>query len=89
MSAGEVMAGIVGCRQAHYDIWGNSVNMASRMDTTGVPNEIQVTENVAEILGEHGISCRYRGLTFVKGRGEIPTYFVNISSDREFIPPNT
>lgn len=86
MSAGEVMAGIVGCRQAHYDIWGNSVNMASRMDTTGIPNEIQVTENVADILSKHGISCRHRGLTFVKGRGEIPTYFVNISEDREFQP---
>ncbi|KAH8412256.1 hypothetical protein KR009_000902 [Drosophila setifemur] len=85
LSSGEVMAGIVGASQPHYDIWGNSVNMASRMQTTGLPGHIQVTEESAQILKEFGISCTYRGLTAVKGRGNIPTYFVDIDEDLNFI----
>uniref|UniRef100_A0A1A9X0W7 adenylate cyclase n=1 Tax=Glossina brevipalpis TaxID=37001 RepID=A0A1A9X0W7_9MUSC len=78
ISSGEVMAGVVGSSQAHYDIWGNAVNMAARMDTTGVPGRIQVTDETAEILRQCNVSCTYRGLVAVKGRGEIPTYFINV-----------
>ncbi|XP_016971370.1 adenylyl cyclase X E [Drosophila rhopaloa] len=85
ISSGEVMAGIVGASQPHYDIWGNPVNMASRMETTGLPGNIQVTEESAKILQDFGILCEYRGLTFVKGRGEIPTYLVGIDEDLNFI----
>ena len=45
ISHGKVMAGVVGSSKPLYDIWGNSVNMASRMDSTGIPGEIQVTEH--------------------------------------------
>ncbi|XP_041675022.1 adenylyl cyclase X E [Drosophila eugracilis] len=85
ISSGEVMAGIVGASQPHYDIWGNPVNMASRMESTGLPGQIQVTEESARILQEFGIACKYRGLTFVKGRGEIPTYLVGIDDKLNFI----
>ncbi|XP_052853497.1 adenylyl cyclase X E [Drosophila gunungcola] len=85
ISSGEVMAGIVGASQPHYDIWGNPVNMASRMETTGLPGNIQVTEESARILQDFGILCEYRGLTFVKGRGQIPTYLVGIDGDLNFI----
>ncbi|XP_017012668.2 adenylyl cyclase X E-like [Drosophila takahashii] len=85
ISSGEVMAGIVGASQPHYDIWGNPVNMASRMESTGLPGNIQVTEESAKILEEFGIVCQYRGLTFVKGRGEIPTYLVGIDDNLNFI----
>ncbi|KAH8329073.1 hypothetical protein KR074_003408, partial [Drosophila pseudoananassae] len=84
MSSGEVMAGIVGASQPHYDIWGNAVNMASRMQTTGLPDNIQVTEESANILQDFGIQCNFRGLTFVKGRGEIPTYLVGIDENNCF-----
>jgi len=67
ISSGEVMAGIVGASHPHYDIWGNPVNMASRMESTGLPGNIHVTEESARILHEFGIVCKYRGLTFVKG----------------------
>ncbi|XP_020717130.1 adenylate cyclase type 4 isoform X2 [Ceratitis capitata] len=81
---GPVMAGVVGLYKPHYDIWGNAVNMASRMDSTGVANTIQVTEETANILKQHEIKCRYRGITNVKGRGPTPTYFVDIDKHLKF-----
>ncbi|KAL9911206.1 adenylyl cyclase X E-like isoform 2-T2 [Glossina fuscipes fuscipes] len=84
ISSGEVMAGVVGSSQAHYDIWGNAVNMAARMDTTGEPGYIQVTEETAEILRDYNVSCTYRGLIDVKGRGEIPTYFIDVDDQFKF-----
>ncbi|XP_017065346.2 adenylyl cyclase X E [Drosophila eugracilis] len=88
ISSGEIMAGVVGASQPHYDIWGNPVNMASRMESTGLPGHIQVTEESAKILEEFDIQCNYRGLTFVKGRGEIPTYFVGIDENLKFKASN-
>ncbi|KAH8318963.1 hypothetical protein KR067_000595 [Drosophila pandora] len=85
ISSGEVMAGIVGASQPHYDIWGNPVNMASRMQSTGSIGKIQVTEESAIILRDFGISCTFRGMTYVKGVNEIPTYFVDIDSDLNFV----
>lgn len=79
------MAGVVGSYKPHYDIWGNAVNMASRMDSTGLAGYIQVTEDTASILESFNIKCEYRGLTTVKGRGKIPTYFVVINKELEFI----
>ncbi|XP_033235457.1 adenylyl cyclase X E-like isoform X5 [Drosophila pseudoobscura] len=85
ISSGEVMAGIVGASHPHYDIWGHPVNMASRMDSTGMIGHIQVTKETAILLGEFGIMCNFRGQTYVKGTGNIPTYFVAIDDDYEFI----
>ncbi|XP_017023035.1 adenylyl cyclase X E-like [Drosophila kikkawai] len=86
ISHGRAMAGVVGISKPHYDIWGNPVNMASRMDSTGVPGQIQVTENTALKLREFNIQCNYRGMTFVKGRGDIPTYIIGTDKDYEFLP---
>lgn len=80
------MAGVVGSSKPLYDVWGNAVNMAARMDSTGVPGCIQVTSETALELRSFGIECVYRGETFVKGRGKIPTYFVGIDKTRlEFV----
>ncbi|KAH8250808.1 hypothetical protein KR038_003498, partial [Drosophila bunnanda] len=89
ISSGEIMAGVVGASQPHYDIWGNPVNMASRMQSTGLPGHIQVTEESAKILMDFDIICLPRGLTFVKGRGEIPTYFVGIDDKLKFKSPRS
>ncbi|XP_017481431.1 PREDICTED: adenylate cyclase type 2 isoform X4 [Rhagoletis zephyria] len=82
---GPVMAGVVGSYKPHYDIWGNAVNMASRMDSTGIAGAIQVTENTAKILKTYNVKCTYRGYTLVKGRGHIPTYFVNVDESLNFV----
>lgn len=85
ISHGKVMAGVVGSSKPLYDVWGNCVNMASRMDSTGVPGMIHLTKESAEELQSFGIRCDYRGETFVKGRGNIPTYFARIDDRLEFV----
>ncbi|CAK1601809.1 unnamed protein product [Parnassius mnemosyne] len=85
ISNGEVAAGVVGSLKPLYDIWGNAVNMASRMDSTGEAGRIQVTENTALLLDECGILTLYRGETFVKGRGYIKTYFVPLDENFNLI----
>lgn len=46
MNIGAVVAGVIGARKPQYDIWGNTVNVASRMDSTGLPNHIQVKDTL-------------------------------------------
>ncbi|XP_043514162.1 adenylate cyclase type 2-like isoform X2 [Frieseomelitta varia] len=81
ISHGEVTAGVVGAQKPLYDIWGDAVNMASRMDTTGVPGKIQVTAETAAVLEQQGIKCHLRGETYVKPKGFVTTYFVGIDDN--------
>ncbi|KAJ8382516.1 hypothetical protein SKAU_G00032940 [Synaphobranchus kaupii] len=74
---GPVIAGVIGANKPQYDIWGNTVNVASRMDSTGVLDKIQVTEDTAEVLQSLGYSVTLRGVITVKGKGELTTYFIN------------
>ncbi|KAI5275007.1 adenylate cyclase type 7 isoform X1 [Manis pentadactyla] len=73
---GPVIAGVIGARKPQYDIWGNTVNVASRMESTGELGKIQVTEETSTVLQGLGYSCECRGLINVKGKGELRTYFV-------------
>uniref|UniRef100_A0A2K6GD26 Adenylate cyclase type 7 n=1 Tax=Propithecus coquereli TaxID=379532 RepID=A0A2K6GD26_PROCO len=73
---GPVIAGVIGARKPQYDIWGNTVNVASRMESTGELGKIQVTEETCTVLQGLGYSCECRGLINVKGKGELRTYFV-------------
>uniref|UniRef100_A0ABM5EUB1 adenylate cyclase n=1 Tax=Pogona vitticeps TaxID=103695 RepID=A0ABM5EUB1_9SAUR len=73
---GPVVAGVIGARKPQYDIWGNTVNVASRMESTGELGKIQVTEETCKILERLGYACECRGLINVKGKGELMTYFV-------------
>ncbi|KRT84422.1 Adenylate and Guanylate cyclase [Oryctes borbonicus] len=78
---GPVIAGVVGAQKPQYDIWGNTVNVASRMDSCGMMGRIQVTEDTAKILMNAGYPCECRGPTFVKGKGTLTTYFVKTQFD--------
>uniref|UniRef100_A0AAQ6AHH5 Adenylate cyclase type 7 n=1 Tax=Amphiprion ocellaris TaxID=80972 RepID=A0AAQ6AHH5_AMPOC len=73
---GPVIAGVIGARKPQYDIWGNTVNVASRMESTGELGKIQVTDETAEVLNRLGYSCECRGFINVKGKGELKTFFV-------------
>ncbi|XP_029354937.1 adenylate cyclase type 7 [Echeneis naucrates] len=73
---GPVIAGVIGARKPQYDIWGNTVNVASRMESTGELGKIQVTEETFNVLRELGYSCECRGFINVKGKGELKTFFV-------------
>ncbi|XP_033161275.1 adenylyl cyclase X E isoform X2 [Drosophila mauritiana] len=81
---GPAMAGVVGLSKPHYDIWGHTVNMASRMTSTGVMDGIHVTESTANVLRDFNIRCTYRGMTFVKGVGQVPTYLVDLDENLHF-----
>lgn len=64
---GPVVAGVIGATKPQYDIWGSTVNLASRMDSTGVSGRIQVPEATKKILTEWGFVLELRGEIFVKG----------------------
>ncbi|XP_046877255.1 adenylate cyclase type 3-like [Hypomesus transpacificus] len=76
LNKGPVLAGVIGARKPHYDIWGNAVNVASRMESTGVMGNIQVVEDCYDILKEYGFRFVRRGPIFVKGKGELLTFFM-------------
>ncbi|XP_045785423.1 Ca(2+)/calmodulin-responsive adenylate cyclase isoform X4 [Maniola jurtina] len=76
INVGPVVAGVIGARKPQYDIWGNTVNVASRMDSTGLPNHTQVTEEVFQVLKDMPYQFICRGKVKVKGKGEMTTYFL-------------
>ncbi|ENN74866.1 hypothetical protein YQE_08635, partial [Dendroctonus ponderosae] len=82
INVGPVVAGVIGARKPQYDIWGNAVNVASRMDSTGVCDKIQVTKEVYQILSTKGFALTCRGTIEVKGKGSMETYFL----DGKFVP---
>jgi adenylate cyclase len=66
IASGPVVAGVIGRRRFSYDLWGDTVNTASRMQTTGVPGCIQVTERTRDLLGDRYL-FQERGMIQVKG----------------------
>uniref|UniRef100_A0A673HQ96 adenylate cyclase n=1 Tax=Sinocyclocheilus rhinocerous TaxID=307959 RepID=A0A673HQ96_9TELE len=68
---GPVIAGVIGAHKPQYDIWGNTVNVASRMDSTGVLDKIQVTEETAQVAQMLDYSVTLRGVIHVKGKGQL------------------
>ncbi|KMQ97116.1 adenylate cyclase type 2 [Lasius niger] len=81
LNHGPVIAGVVGAQKPQYDIWGNTVNVASRMDSCGEMGKLQVTEDTAKILIDAGYELICRGPTYVKGKGTLTTYFVKTPFD--------
>ena len=75
INSGPVTAGIIGSHKFSYDLWGDTVNVASRMESGGVPGSIQVSEETYELIKEE-FACESRGMTPVKGRGDMETYLL-------------
>ena len=75
ISSGPVVAGVIGTSKFAYDIWGDSVNMASRMEQTGIAGAIQVSESSYALL-KNNHHFTHRGLVQVKGKGAMNTYFL-------------
>ena len=75
IDTGPAVAGVIGHRKFSYDLWGVTVNTASRMESHGVPGEIQVTSRCAAALGD-AFDVRPRGTIEVKGMGPMETFLL-------------
>ncbi|XP_034045675.1 adenylate cyclase type 9-like [Thalassophryne amazonica] len=83
---GPLTAGVIGTTKLLYDIWGDTVNIASRMDTTGVECRVQVSEESYCVLSGMEYEFDYRGTVNVKGKGQMKTFLYPKSSDSGTVP---
>lgn len=72
---GPIVAGVIGKKKFTYDVWGDVVNVASRMESTGIPGHIQVTDRIYDLMHQE-YKFEERGEIEVKGKGKMKTYWV-------------
>ncbi|NNL01056.1 MAG: adenylate/guanylate cyclase domain-containing protein [Eudoraea sp.] len=76
INTGPIVAGVVGSKKFSYDIWGDTVNVASRMESMSEAGKINISEHTFELI-KNEFNCEYRGEIAVKNRGNMKMYFVN------------
>lgn len=86
LNFGPLTAGVVGCQKMLFDIWGDTVNVASRMDSMGLVNRIHMPEACLTRLGPY-VKHDANKVINVKGKGEMRTVFVRLGSERPKMPP--
>jgi class 3 adenylate cyclase len=79
INSGPVVGGVIGTYKFQYDIWGDTVNTAARMESHGVPGRIHISQATHELI-KHDFVCDHRGTIDVKGKGEMDTWFVEATS---------
>jgi class 3 adenylate cyclase len=81
MNTGAVVAGVIGRRKFSYDLWGDAVNVASRMESHGVAGEIDVSEQTYQRLKDRYLfaprgAVHISGAVHIKGKGDLPTWLL-------------
>jgi len=89
---GELVAGVIGTKRFAYDIWGDTVNVANRLESSGEPGHVNISGTTYELIKDF-FDCTYRGKIEAKNKGEIDMYYVknikiNLSLNDEGIIPN-
>ena len=90
--SGPVTAGVIGTSKFAYDIWGDTVNTASRMESSGAPGQVNISGATYELVKDFFV-CEYRGKVTAKGKGELDMYFLErirpeLSADTLGLAPN-
>jgi guanylate cyclase len=75
INSGEVIGGVIGTTKFHYDVWGDAVNVAARMESQGVPERIQIGASTYGLI-EDEFACAFRGEQEIKGKGAMKTWFL-------------
>jgi adenylate cyclase len=75
VSSGPIVGGVVGTSKFQYDIWGDTVNVASRMESSGSPGRVQISDSTYQLIKDQ-FECELRGEIDVKGKGLMKTWFV-------------
>jgi len=75
INSGSVVAGVIGKSKFHYDVWGDTVNVASRMESHGLVDRVHISRNTYELVKDE-FECVAQGTVSIKGKGDMETWLV-------------